>query len=60
MKWAKNDCLAEEMMHVFLCRRYLVLDAPVIDVGEETETEGVMGSAGRRTLCILRIRGLSG
>ena len=27
-------------MHVCLCRRYLVLDAPVIDVGEVTETDG--------------------
>ena len=36
------------------------MHAPVIDVGEETETEGVMDSAGRMTLCILIIRGLPG
>ena len=60
MKWAKNDCLAQEVMPPFLCRSYLVLHAPVIDVGEETETEGVMGGAGRMTLCILPIRGLPG
>ena len=60
MKWAKNDCLAQEVMPPFLCRSYLVLHAPVIDVGEETETEGVKGGTGRRTLCILPIRGLSG
>ena len=47
-------------MPVFRYRSYLVLHAPVIDVGEETETEGVMGSAGRMTLGILHIRGLSG
>ncbi|MDD7619699.1 MAG: hypothetical protein SPJ79_09960 [Prevotella sp.] len=60
MKWAKNDCLAQEVMPVFRCRSYLVLHAPVIDVGEETETEGVMGSASRMTLGILHIRGLPG
>ena len=47
-------------MPLFWYRSYLVLHAPVIDVGEETETERVMGSAGRMTLCILPIRGLSG
>ena len=47
-------------MPLFQCRSYLVLHAPVIDVGEETETEGVMGSAGRMTLGILPIRGLPG
>lgn len=36
------------------------MHAPVIDVGEEAETSGVMGGAGRMTLCILPIRGLSG
>ena len=47
-------------MPLFQYRSYLVLHAPVIDVGEETETEGEMGSAGRMTLCILHIRGLPG
>ena len=60
MKWAKNDCLAQEVMPVSWCRSYLVLHAPVMGVGEETETGGVMGSAGRMTLGILPIRGLPG
>ena len=30
-------------MPLFQCRSYLVLHAPVIDVGEETETGGVIG-----------------
>lgn len=60
MKWAKNDCLAQEIMPLFRYRSYLVLHAPVIDVGEETETERVMGSAGRMTLGIIQIRGLPG
>ena len=60
MKRAKHDCLAQKVMPVFWCRSYLVLHAPGIDVGEETETEGVMGSAGRMTLGILHIRGLPG
>ena len=47
-------------MPVFQCRSYLVLYAPVIDVGEETETSGVMVGAGRMTLGILPIRGLPG
>ena len=60
MKWAKNDCLAQERMPLFRCRSYLFLPAPVIDVGEEAETGGVMDSAGRMTLGILHIRGLPG
>ena len=47
-------------MPLFKCRSYLFLPALVIDVGEETETGGVMDSAGRMTLGILHIRGLSG
>lgn len=47
-------------MPLFWYRSYLVLHAPVIDVGEETETGGVMGGTGRRTLGILPILGLPG